>query len=112
VPARRPVPPRPPASANPSARRTRSTSAVPPGGLRQSQPKLPMSVVDPGQPGRFKHVPVTASCAGCTARWTDEAATHCSRCHGSWPTVAGFDEHLPACPGVTSRAPRSRRRSA
>ena len=65
-----------------------------------------------GQPGRARHVPVTASCGGCDRRWTDEDATHCRGCHGHWADLAGFDEHLADCPKYIpiESPPRSRPR--
>ncbi|WP_462167207.1 FDXHR family putative zinc-binding protein [Frankia sp. AiPs1] len=59
--------------------------------------------------------PVTASCAGCDARWTDAATTHCGSCHQSWPTVVGFDDHLVDCPAhpvIAARRVRSADTSA
>ncbi|MBL7493085.1 hypothetical protein I6A60_39640 [Frankia sp. AgB1.9] len=75
------------------------------------QQALPVPLRGLGQPGRGRHVPVIASCGGCDQRWTDEAATHCRGCHGHWPDLAGFDEHLPACPAYVSFVPPSRSRA-
>lgn len=75
------------------------------------QQALPVQLRSLGQPGRNKHVPVTASCGGCDRRWTEENATHCRGCHGHWPDVVGFDEHLPGCPTYVPIAPPARGRA-
>jgi hypothetical protein len=64
-----------------------------------------------GQPGRNKHVPVTASCGGCEHRWTDEDAAHCRGCHGHWADLAGFDDHLVDCPTYVPIEPPARTRT-
>ncbi|MBL7496105.1 hypothetical protein I6A84_01305 [Frankia sp. CNm7] len=75
------------------------------------QQTLPVPLRGLGQPGRgARHIPVTASCGGCDHRWTEEDATHCRGCHGHWPDLAGFDEHLAACPTYIPIEPPSRSR--
>ncbi|MCM3882419.1 hypothetical protein ND747_01950 [Frankia sp. R82] len=75
------------------------------------QPALPIQVPRRRQPEAALRTPVTASCAGCDARWTDAATTHCGSCHQSWPTVEGFDDHLVDCPARPVIAARRARRA-
>ncbi|SNQ50125.1 conserved hypothetical protein [Frankia canadensis] len=64
------------------------------------------------QPEAAARIPVTASCAGCDATWTDPATAHCRSCHQSWPSVEGFDEHLVECPARPVIAARRARRDS
>lgn len=32
-------------------------------------------------------------CPRCDATWSGTSATHCGRCHQTWPDLAGFDRH-------------------
>jgi hypothetical protein len=93
-------------SAGRSTRRPRVTAGV--------QQALPVPLRALGQPGRDKHIPVTASCGGCDRQWTEEDAAHCRGCHGHFADVVGFDEHLAECPTyVPIEAPvRGRSRKA
>jgi hypothetical protein len=36
---------------------------------------------------------VTATCGGCAATWTGFKVAHCSACHRTFTTPAGFDQH-------------------
>jgi hypothetical protein len=103
-----------PASATAASRREPSVAAVTTGRSRRvsgQQQALPVPLRSLGQPGRNKHVPVTASCGGCDLRWTEENAAHCRGCHGHWPDVVGFDGHLAECPTYIPIAPPSRSRA-
>lgn len=35
----------------------------------------------------------SASCRGCSARWTGTAACHCGACHHTFTGVSAFDAH-------------------
>jgi hypothetical protein len=85
-----------PAAADPSGRQT----------------SLPIQVPRRPHSEAATRVPVTASCAGCDATWTDPAMAHCRSCHQSWPSVEGFDEHLVECPARPVIAARRVRRES
>jgi hypothetical protein len=72
---------------------------------------LPLPIRNAGQPVQGRDIPVTASCGGCNARWTDPDTTHCRICHATWQDLKGFDTHLAECqPGLVSRPRRAPRR--
>ncbi|WP_438803260.1 FDXHR family putative zinc-binding protein [Frankia gtarii] len=100
MPPRRSTSPRAIPAAVSSPRRPRAISVTlhPDPDQSSRQPTLPIQVPRRRQPEAGAHSAVTASCAGCDARWTDPATTHCGSCHQSWPSVQGFDDHLVECP--------------
>lgn len=40
-------------------------------------------------------------CRRCDAVWAGKVATHCPKCHRTWPDLAGFDQHRGTCVGQT-----------
>lgn len=34
-----------------------------------------------------------ATCGGCPARWTAHNTSHCGKCHETFTSVSGFDQH-------------------
>ncbi|AEH08176.1 hypothetical protein FsymDg_0651 [Candidatus Protofrankia datiscae] len=78
---------------------------------RRAQPMLPLPVRNAGQPIRKGDTPVTATCGGCSAQWSDPETTHCRVCHATWQNVQGFDAHLADCqPRLATRSGRGGRR--